>query len=310
MPFVFNGTTLTSIYFNDTEIDTAHFNGTEVYTSSTPIPTTRLGCWYKSDGVRGDTTWRTKTLSNIGSTYNGRTAKLVFVYRSHTSGTTYRGDIQVDRVRYGGTTFDFDTGEAWQKETSITNNNLIGTYATRLGAGKTAIGTSVSNGYWSRDANATGSSETGGATAVYGGYCLYPETSGSVLGDYFWAESPEFTYNENAVRDIIIAMEGVSCGTLAVYIIDSTTTDFTPSISGGEAYNPTPTNWNYLGTSGTYNLTSTYQNGLFCASSGDVDTWLTSNYPPGNYEVGDLMRVTVKTSSGGSCGYMFFEAEA
>lgn len=217
-------------------------------TSANAIPTTRIGAWQGS-GTQGDTTWRVKLLDSIGSSYNGRSARLVFVYRTKTTGTTYRGDIQVDRIRYGGITFDFDSGEDWRKEASITSNNVIGTFATRVGGSNNAIGTSVSNGYWSRDANATGSSQTGGAISAYGGYCLYPETSGSVLGDYFWAMSPVFTYNYSTTRDIILAMEGISCGTLAVYIIDSTTTNFTPSLSspddyydtGGGGVTPNPT---------------------------------------------------------------------
>jgi uncharacterized repeat protein (TIGR02543 family) len=225
---------------------TTYSNNTTLYAQwITNIVTTRMGCW-EANNRPGDTTWRTLQFSSVpGSASDGRSAKLVLVYRSHTSGTTYQADIQLDRIRIGGVTFDFDSAEAWQKETSITSNNLIGTYATRLGAGKTAVGTSASNGYWSRDVNATGSSSTGGAIAAYGGYCLYPETSGSVLGDYWWAESPTFTYNYSTIKDIIIAMQGVSCGILAVYIIDATTTDFTPSLSSPLPYLST-NSWVYI----------------------------------------------------------------
>ena len=69
-----------------------------------------------------------------------------------------------------------------------------------------------------------------------------------------------------------------------------------------------PTDWVDIGLS-SYNGTLLYQNGLFCADSYTVDTWLTSNYPPGNYSIGYIFRVEVKTSGGGDCGYMYFEAQ-
>lgn len=37
MPFVFNGTTITSVVFNGTTVDTVIFNGTEVFTSFNPL---------------------------------------------------------------------------------------------------------------------------------------------------------------------------------------------------------------------------------------------------------------------------------
>lgn len=37
MPFIYNGTTVTSVVFNGTTIDTAFFNGTEVFSSFNPI---------------------------------------------------------------------------------------------------------------------------------------------------------------------------------------------------------------------------------------------------------------------------------
>jgi hypothetical protein len=52
------------------------------------------------------------------------------------------------------------------------------------------------------------------------------------------------------------------------------------------------TTWTYLGTSGTQNgsVTKPAVYGS-CATSGDVGTWLASNYPASNYAMGYIMRV-------------------
>jgi len=235
MPLNFNGASMETVFMNGVQMDKVFMNGTEVYTSSVPIPTTRLGAWVGSP-TDFDNVWRVKDLANIGSASNGRTAKIVLVYKTAATGTTYQGDIQIDLLRYGGTTFNMDLGELWVRDINSATG-ATGTYSANLGA-NTPIGTGVSNEFWGRDANATGSSGTGTAIPQFGGYAIYPETSGTTNGDVFWCESPSFTYNESASKDIFLAMDGQTCGTLTVYIVDDETTDFTPSFSSPDSYYP------------------------------------------------------------------------
>lgn len=67
--------------------------------------------------------------------------------------------------------------------------------------------------------------------------------------------------------------------------------------------------WTYIGTSGTYNGSVNYISPSSCSTSGTVNTWLTSTYPPSNYENGYQMRVNTWDSNNNNCGYMFFRAD-
>lgn len=268
---------------------------------SQPIPTTRIGAFDGSPGT--DATWRTFSLSDVGSTYNGRTARIVLVYKTASSGTTFQGDLQIDRIRWGGQTFDFDTGEDWRKDTDVAVTS-IGSYANNLLDANNAVGTTVVNQYWSRDPNATGSSGTGGAIANYGGYCLYAETSATALGDVFWCMSPTFTYTSSSTRDIIIAAEGNACGILAVYVVDNDTTDFTPSLANPTPIYPSgPTSWVYLGVYSSQPPYDVITTNPFISDQFSAYSILESDYPVANQTIGDIGVATNGTD------YYEFEAQ-
>lgn len=275
-----SGTTVTTTSINQT----LYAQWTQ---DSTPIPTTRIGAFDGSPGT--DATWRTFSLSDLNSTYNGRTARLVLIYRTALSGTTFRGDLQIDRIRWGGQTFDMSTDEAWRKDTTVALST-VGSYACRLYSTNALIGTSIASQFWSRDPNNTGSSGTGSALPNYGGYSLYAETSGSSLGDYFWCMSPTFTYSASATKDIIIAAEGNACGILTVYVVDNDTTDFTPSFA-----NPTPiyvtgpTTWEFISVATSAPGSADVQvNNSFVQTQSAAASVLESNYPVANQNFGDI----------------------
>lgn len=81
---------------------------------------------------------------------------------------------------------------------------------------------------------------------------------------------------------------------------------FTTTASGA-------TNWVIIGvdTGDPYNGTVTRTNTVFsCPDTNAVDTWLTNSYPPSNYSIGYVMRVSVYQKGGSTfCGYYFYEAQ-
>lgn len=231
------GTFVVYIVDSTTTTFTPSFSSpTELFQAT--ISTTRIGCYQGSTSI-GDTTWRAKDITDVGTLYDGASARIVLVYQNGSGGTQfYQGDIQIDRIRYGGQTFDFSSDEDWRRDNTAAASTA-GTYATRLLDANVACGTSVpGNGFWGRDTNATTSSNTGGALPSYGSYTLFPETSSTGYSYYFWAMSPTFTYNSNATHSMEIAMQGDNCGILSIYLVDASTTDFTPSFSSPTAYYP------------------------------------------------------------------------
>lgn len=248
------------------------------------MPTTRIGC-FQGASTGYDAIWRTFNLAIPSSTYNGAQVRIVLVYRTATTGTAYRGDLQIDRIRMGNTTLDMDSGEDWRKDT-VAAAATIGSYAANLMDATNAVGTTTANQYFSRAAGATGSSGTGSAVSVYGGYCLYAETTSTALGDYFWGMSPVFTYSYSTVHDIILAAEGNACGILAVYIVDATTTDFTPSLAS-----PTPIfstqQWVYIDSTTSEPVVDYSTSGNFGGSYVSAMAALESEYPAASLGLGD-----------------------
>ena len=60
------------------------------------------------DSISGsNASWTTRTVDI--SAYAGEDVKLVFIYTSGPSGTSYQGDLQLDDIRLDGTTYSFET---------------------------------------------------------------------------------------------------------------------------------------------------------------------------------------------------------
>lgn len=74
-----------------------------------------------------------------------------------------------------------------------------------------------------------------------------------------------------------------------------------------------PTNWLFVGTSGSYNYTANFiSSNPFCPStsiaSQEADTWLTNNYPPGNYPTSTVFRVVYYRNNFVPCYNLYFVA--
>lgn len=73
------------------------------------------------------------------------------------------------------------------------------------------------------------------------------------------------------------------------------------------------TDWVIIGvdTGDSYNLSITRTHTLFsCPTTTVIDTWLTGAYPPSNYSIGYVIRVSVYQKGGSIfCGYYFYEAQ-
>jgi hypothetical protein len=73
-----------------------------------------------------------------------------------------------------------------------------------------------------------------------------------------------------------------------------------------------PTTWSYIGTTGTQNGSVDAGTTSSCRTSGTLQSWLMSNYPPGNYSNGYIMRVTsawFDGFDGGLCTNHFYQAQ-
>lgn len=72
-----------------------------------------------------------------------------------------------------------------------------------------------------------------------------------------------------------------------------------------------PTQWTFIGTSGTYDYLATYVGaGSTCALSSTIKTWLETEYPITNYQYGDVIRVTRANEDLVLCSplYYFYQA--
>ena len=139
--------------------------------------------------------------------------RLVFEYTKVTSGFT--GDIQIDNIQIGSTTYSFETdGEGFESNTSLNGAGVA--YAS---AAFSPVTTGTSTGRWSRDASGTASSGTGRSDAADGSFYLYVETSGSGQnpGNRTYLRSPEF-YNTESIFTFSLAQYGATTGSLDVNI--------------------------------------------------------------------------------------------
>ena len=153
------------------------------------------------------------------SLYAGSTVELVWRYVNGASGTSYRGDFQIDYIRLmsGGTTttyysFEFSL-ESFKTTTSITNNNFSTLSFSNLGSG-------TSSYRWNRDSGGTPSSSTGSTNAAAGNYYVYAETSGSNTNSgKYWLKSPQVTLpSGNTSVSFYTSRYGSNIGSLDFYI--------------------------------------------------------------------------------------------
>jgi len=188
-----------------------------------------------------------------------------------------------------------DGSENWLRQPSAAVTST-GTYSANLGSA-VSVGLGANSQNFSRDANTTSSSGTGSAIPSYGGYSLYAETSGTALGDVFWVKSPIFTYIWNSTRTIRLAMEGNACGTVAVYVVDAATTNFTPILSGATEVFPLPQKtWVYQTTDSNIVSNQLYLTGT-ATSSSQAGTELNVEYNPDAYSVNNIAVYNPDSSS-------------
>lgn len=160
--------------------------------------------------------WNQQTIDI--SAFRGNTVKVVFQY---TSGSSFTGDIQLDDISIGGTTFDFETSTG-NFETTIAG--IAGETFTYTGITWNLVGNSTSSGRWNRDAGGTGSTGTGLAVdhtlGTAAGYYLYAETSGvGSGGTEFWLRSIDIALGASPGNlTFWEAREGATIGTCNVYL--------------------------------------------------------------------------------------------
>ena len=146
------------------------------------------------------------TFNNLG---NQRQIRLLFMYQNGTTGTSYQGDIQIDRVRFVYNTGLVDSGNYYNTTYNFSNNSSDG-FERNNDSAHSSTAFSESNydnmnwgsintstilaGFWNEDTGGTSSGGTGsntdGSGSTTGGY-LYVETSGSsTAGRWHWLRSP------------------------------------------------------------------------------------------------------------------------
>lgn len=227
--------------------------------------------WYFLGSVEGrgnyntsvttDQGWQELSAESAGSTAlidlldHDDTFRVVFVYRNGTEGTSYLGDLQIDRVRI----VYYDNGY-WSNITAFFGNST-NTHADNFQRGATAystlegslanynsqtwenpnFGNGGTNGKWDWDYGGTASNGTAlnvdGNNNTTGGY-LYTETSGGggvSSGKYFWLRSGEFTVPSSGATGtyrgklhsvhVYHTRVGNNIGELKMYLIGGNTPD-------------------------------------------------------------------------------------
>jgi len=148
------------------------------------------------------------------SAYKLVNIKLVFEYVKTASGFT--GDIQIDNIQIGATTYSFETAtDGFESNISLSGNGVEYVNASFL-----AVTTGGLTGKWSRDSNGTGSSNTGRGDAADGSYYLYVETSsgGQNVGNRTWLRSPTISNNNEDTFTFYLAQYGATVGALNVHV--------------------------------------------------------------------------------------------
>jgi len=176
------------------------------------IPSSEINANVSSFGGN-NAVWNEQTVDL--SSYAGGTLRVVWQY---TTSTSFYGDIQLDDVYIGGTTYDFESNATgW--ETSIAYETDYDSVSW------SSVATSTTAGRWNRDLGGTPSGTTGLAEdhtlGTTSGYYLYAETSSSAYPyKNIWLRSPEITLNANpGYLSFWEARYGSTMGNVTVYLI-------------------------------------------------------------------------------------------
>lgn len=158
--------------------------------------------------------WITKTYD--ASQFITNSCQVIIHY---TSGTSFTGDAQIAEVNLGSTTWDFETsGDGWVT-TTVNSNTLTKDNYTTNGSTATIVNGTIAN-RWNRDANGTGSSNTGVSTTTgqNGSWYIYAETSSNGYSNKdFICASPTITV-DNSTFNIIFGFYGGTIGQTDIYI--------------------------------------------------------------------------------------------
>lgn len=149
--------------------------------------------------------------------YVGSTGRLVFWYET---GTSYTGDIQLDRITINGSTQHFSSGNGSYQTTAGDQHTSSATTAHYEARSFSDVFTTTATGFkWNRDSGGTPSGSTALTTDASGsssGYYLYAETSGSGWPISMWLRSPQVTLSNSSIS-YYVARYGATIGTLRVY---------------------------------------------------------------------------------------------
>lgn len=134
--------------------------------------------------------WNQQTIDI--SSYAGNTVYFVVKY---VSGSSFRGDFQIDDIYIDGTTYTFESdATGWSTSAAQTGGETF-TYSS---ISWVSVATSNTRARWNRDSGGTGSSSTGLSVdhtlGTSSGYYLFTETSG--IGRPYteiWLRSPSIT---------------------------------------------------------------------------------------------------------------------
>ena len=158
--------------------------------------------------------WITKTYD--ASPFVTNSCQVIIHY---TSGTSFTGDAQIAEVNLGSTTWDFEVGSQGWVTTTVNSGTLTKDNYLTSGSVNPIINGTTSN-RWNRDANGTGSSNTGVSTSVgqNGSWYIYAETSSNGYQNKdFICASPIITV-DNATFNIIFGFYGATIGPTDIYI--------------------------------------------------------------------------------------------
>ena len=171
----------------------------------TPQPLGLSTSVFQVSGSNGAWTSRSVDIS----AYAGHTVRIVFL---HTGMSGFRADLQIDQVGFGSDLNSFEsTGDVsgWQTTSRSTSGYNSAVFY--------QLGTGTTTGRWNRDANGTGSSNTGLTTGAQGKYYLYTEVTSYFSSNYrYYLRGPQVVVPAGAVLSFSEARYGSNMGLLQV----------------------------------------------------------------------------------------------